>query len=198
MNIPRIRKLGVMGGTFDPIHIGHLVVASQAFHELELDSVMFIPAGRPWQRPGFSPAEDRFAMTSLAAELHPGFSVSRMEIDRRGPTYTADTLETLHEFYGAGLEVFLLLGSDAAALVPTWNRSDRVTELSTIVVAQRPGHGLPLGVRVLHGPELAVSASDVRARVREGRPIDFLVPAAVARYIAERGLYQGAWEAADA
>jgi nicotinate-nucleotide adenylyltransferase len=198
MSIPRIRRLGLMGGTFDPIHLGHLVVASQAFHELELDTVLFIPAGQPWQRPEFSPAEDRFAMTSLGAALHHGFSVSRMEIDRRGPTYTADTLETLHDFYGPDLEVFLLLGSDAAAGVPTWHRSERVTELSTIVVAQRPGHDRLPNVRVLHAPELAVSASDIRARVRDGRPIDFLVPAEVVRYIAERGLYQGAQEAADA
>lgn len=198
MSIPRFRRLGVMGGTFDPIHLGHLVVASQAFHELDLDTVMFVPAGRPWQRPEFSPAEDRFAMTSLAAALHPGFSVSRMEIDRRGPTYTADTLEMLHDFYGTGLEVFLLLGSDAAAGVPTWNRSERVTELSTVVVAQRPGHERLPNARLLHGPELAISASDIRTRVREGRPIDFLVPTEVVRYIGERGLYQGAREAADA
>jgi len=198
MNIPRTRRLGVMGGTFDPIHLGHLVVASQAFHELELDSVMFVPAGQPWQRPEFSPAEDRFVMTSLGAALHPGFTVSRMEIDRRGPTYTADTLEALHGFYGEGLEVFLLLGSDAAAGLPTWNRSDRVIELSTVVVAHRPGHEHLPNVRVLHGPELAISASDIRTRVRDGRPIDFLVPAEVARYIAERGLYQGDREAADA
>lgn len=198
MSIPRTRRLGLMGGTFDPIHLGHLVIASQAFHELELDSVMFMPAGQPWQRHEVSPPEDRFAMTSLAAALHPGFSVSRMEIDRRGPTFTADTLETLHNFYGEGLEVFLLLGSDAAANLPTWDRGERVLELSRLVVAQRPGHERLTGVQVLHGPELAISASDIRQRVRDGRPIDFLVPAEVARYIAQRGLYQGAREASHA
>lgn len=187
-----------MGGTFDPIHLGHLVVASQAFHELELDTVMFMPAGSPWQRPEYSPAEDRFAMTALGAALHPGFTVSRIEIDRRGPTYTADTLEALHEFYGEGLEVFTLLGSDAAAGLPTWHRSERVLELSRVVVAHRPGHEDLPGVHTLHAPELAISASDIRARVRAGRPIDFLVPAEVARYIGERGLYQGTRETADA
>ena len=198
MNIPRIGRLGVMGGSFDPIHLGHLVVAAQAFYELKLDSVMFVPAGQPWQRPEVSEAEDRFAMTSLAAALHPGFTVSRIEIDRRGPTYTADTLEELHAFYGRGLEVFLLLGSDAAARLPTWKRGERVSELSTVVVAQRPGHDPLPNAHLLHGPELAISASDIRARVRDGRPIDFVVPAEVVRYIGERGLYQGDLEAADA
>lgn len=187
-----------MGGTFDPIHLGHLVVASQALHELELDQVLFVPAGQPWQRPEFSPAEDRFQMTARAAALHPGFAVSRMEIDRRGPTYTADTLEELHEFYGPGLEVSLLLGSDAAAGLPTWHRGDRVLELSRVVVAQRPGHQRLEGAVMLHGPELAISASDIRARVRDARPIDFLVPEPVVRYIAERGLYQTIPEPADA
>ena len=198
MSSSHIRRLGVMGGTFDPIHLGHLVVASQAIYELELDLVLFIPAGKPWQRPEYSPAEDRFTMTSLAAALHPGFAVSRMELDRQGPTYTADTLEALHKYYGDGLEVSLLLGSDAAAGLPTWDRTERVLELSRVVVAHRPGHSDPAGVHVLHGPELAISASDIRARVRDGRPIDFLVPAEVVRYIAERGLYQGTRETADA
>ena len=198
MSTERIRRLGVMGGTFDPIHLGHLVVAAQALHELELDSVVFIPAGQPWQRPEFSPAEDRFAMTMLAAALHPGFSVSRIEIDRRGPSYTADTLEALHDFYGPGLDVSLLLGSDAAAGLPTWHRGERVLQLSRVVVAQRPDHDALSGVHVLAAPELAISASDIRARVRAGRPIDFLVPADVVRYIAEHGLYQGAREPAGA
>jgi nicotinate-nucleotide adenylyltransferase len=198
MSAPKTRRLGVMGGTFDPIHLGHLVVASHAFHELRLDQVLFVPAGRPWQRPEFSPAEDRFVMTSLAAALHPGFAVSRMEIDRRGPTYTADTLEELHAFYGAGLEVSLLLGSDAAAGLSTWDRSERVLELSSVVVAQRPGHERLPGVHTLAAPELAVSASDLRRRVREGAPIDFLTPREVVRYIAENGLYQNTREPADA
>lgn len=198
MNDQRIRRLGVMGGTFDPIHHGHLVVAAQAFYELALDSVMFIPAGRPWQRSDYAPAEDRFTMTSLATASHPGFSVSRIEIDRRGSSYTSDTLELLHGFYGDGLEAFLILGSDAAAGLSTWHKSERVLELSRIVVAQRPGHDEPTDAYVLHGPELAISASDIRARVRDGRPIDYLVPDVVARYIAERGLYQGTREPADA
>ena len=198
MSTPEIRRLGVMGGTFDPIHLGHLVVASQAYHELRLDQVLFIPAGQPWQRPEFSPAEDRFVMTSLAAALHPDFAVSRMEIDRRGPTYTADTLEVLHDFYGPGLEVFLLLGSDAAAGLPTWHRSDRVLELSRVVVAQRPGHPELPDVHTLAAPELAISASDLRERVRRGDPIDFLTPREVVRYIAEHGLYQNTRERADA
>lgn len=193
-----VRRLGIMGGTFDPIHLGHLVVASQAYHELRLDRVLFIPAGQPWQRPEFSPAEDRFVMTSLAAALHPAFAVSRMEIDRRGPTYTADTLEALHDFYGPGLEIFLLLGSDAAAGLPTWNRTERVRELSTVVVAQRPEYPPLAGVHTLSAPELAVSASDLRRRVREGTPIDFLTPREVVRYIAEKGLYQATRERADA
>jgi nicotinate-nucleotide adenylyltransferase len=137
-------------------------------------------------------------MTSLAAALHPAFAVSRMEIDRRGPTYTADTLEALHSFYGTGLEVFLLLGSDAAAGLPTWVRSERVLELSRVVIAQRAGHDPLPDVHILDAPELDISASDLRKRVRSGTPIDFLTPREVVRYIAEHGLYQNTRERADA
>lgn len=196
-------KMGVLGGTFDPPHVGHLAIASQVAGALGLDRVVFVPAGEPWQKEDFSSAEDRFLMTVLAAELHPRFAVSRIEIDRRGPTYTVDTLAALHDFYGAGLELSFILGDDALALLPTWHRSERLHELARFVAVCRPGtelvvaEGTPEVTRV-ESPALDISSTGIRELVRTGRPIDFLVPDAVRGYIAEHGLYQGTREEAHA
>lgn len=193
----------MLGGTFDPPHIGHLVIAGQVAGALGLDRVVFVPAGEPWQKEDFSSAEDRFLMTALAAELHPRFAVSRIEIDRRGPTYTADTLTALHDFYGAGLELFFVLGADALALLPTWQRTEKLYELARFVAVCRPGFefvvpdGTPEVARV-ESPALDISSTGIRDLVRAGRPIDFLVPEAVRGYIAEHGLYQGTREEAHA
>ena len=201
--VGRPLRLGVLGGTFDPPHVGHLVIAGQVAGALDLDRVVFVVAGEPWQKADFSSAEDRLLMTALAAELHPKFAVSRIEIDRLGPTYTVDTLTALHDFYGAGLELFFILGADALKLLPTWHRTESLPDLARFVAVCRPGvefvvpDGTPEVARV-ESPALDISSTGIRELVRTGRPIDFLVPEAVRGYIAEHGLYQGTREQAHA
>jgi nicotinate-nucleotide adenylyltransferase len=114
-----------MGGTFDPIHLGHLIAASEALARLDLDRMLFVPTGRPWQKTRYSDAEDRFIMTSLAAASHPRFAVSRMELDRTGPTYSADTLEQLRLFHGPDIKLFFIIGADAALKLGTWHGLER-------------------------------------------------------------------------
>src|SRR5688500_3114467 len=132
-------RLGVMGGTFDPIHVGHLVIASEVAYALGLDEVVFVPAGRPWQKEGraVSPGEDRYEMVRLATADDPRFTASRMEVDREGPTYTADTLRALA---GDGTELFFITGADALAQVPTWREPEALFALATFVGATRPGY----------------------------------------------------------
>jgi nicotinate-nucleotide adenylyltransferase len=199
-----LARLGVMGGTFDPVHVGHLVAASEVQHALELDRVLFVPAGEPWQKDAYTAAEDRFLMVTLATDGHPGFSVSRMELDRRGPTYTADTLETLKEFYG-DVELFFIAGADAVQGLPTWIGFERLKPLADVVVVTRPGFEKssmkttaewPL-LHFVDTPEIGISSTEIRDRVRSGRPIDFLVPDDVAGYIRDQGLYVGQDERAD-
>ena len=193
-----------MGGTFDPIHIGHLLAASEAWSALHLDQVIFVPAGEPWQKTGYSAAEDRFLMTTLATAGHPAFAVSRLEIDRRGPTYTVDTLQTLRASLGA-VDLFFIGGADAIGQMGTWNRVDELAELAEVVALTRPGHALqaeiPPGwpkVHALEMPLIGVSATDIRERVRAQRPIDFLVPPPVVAYIERQGLYVGQREGQSA
>lgn len=186
-------RLGIMGGTFDPIHLGHLVAASEAHSRFALDRILFIPAARPWQRSGYSDPEDRFLMTSLAAAGHRAFSVSRLELDRRGPTYTSETLKLLKEQHGDA-ELFLILGADAAAGVPGWHHPEKVLELAGLIVPNRPGApALTADIphHPLEMPAIEISSTDIRNRVRSGRPIDFLVPDAVADHIWSSGLYVG-------
>lgn len=186
-------RLGIMGGTFDPIHLGHLVAASEARSRFALDRILLIPAARPWQKSGYSDPEDRFLMTSFAASGHRSFSVSRVELDRHGPTYTSETLELLKEQHG-GAELFLILGADAAAGVPGWHRPERVLELAELIVPNRlgaPGLTADIPHHRLDMPVIEVSSTDIRNRVRGGRPIDFLVPDGVAEHIRSRGLYVG-------
>ena len=125
-----VRRLGVMGGTFDPIHIGHLVAASEALHVFELDRVLFVPTGQPWQKSSYSDAEDRFLMTSLGAATHRCFAVSRIELDRKGPTFTAETMRTLRDFHGADTKLFFILGADAAYTRSSRTASNDSRELS--------------------------------------------------------------------
>jgi nicotinate-nucleotide adenylyltransferase len=186
-----------MGGTFDPLHIGHLVAGSEAMHAFDLDRVTFVPTGRPWQKSEYSDQEDRYLMTLLGAESHPCFSVSRIELDRRGPTYTADTMQELHDFYGPEVELFFIAGADAILQLHTWERVDRLKDLTVMIAVSRPG--FELGefkaeidwprVQVMEMPGIDVSASEIRERVRSGHPIDFLVPAPVHEYIRKQGLY---------
>ena len=192
------RRVGLMGGTFDPIHIGHLVCAAEAVHQFDLDEVVFIPAGQPWQKASPSDPEDRYMMTLLATGSNERFSVSRLEIDRAGPTYTLDTLRTLKDFYGADVELFFITGADAVLEILTWKEPDVVLSLASFIAATRPAHDLDalsdprFGGRVsaMKIPALAISSTDIRERVAAGAPIDYLVPAQVSAYIYERGLYR--------
>ncbi len=192
-------RLGVLGGTFDPVHVGHLAAAVNARAALGLDRVLLVVAHQPWQKAGRpTPAEDRLAMVEAAVAGRPGLEASRMEIDRGGDTYTADTLEQLHA-EDPDRELFLVVGSDVAADLDTWDRPDVVARLATLVVVGRAGaadaRARPLGPewRVEHVdmPPLDISSSDLRDRHRRGLPLDFLVPDAVITVVRQRGLYAG-------
>lgn len=198
-----MRRVGVMGGTFDPVHHGHLVAASEVAHRFALDEVVFVPAGQPWQKAErhVSPAEDRYLMTVIATAADPRFRVSRVDIDRAGPTYTVDTLRDLRaELDAAGVEaeLFFITGADALASIAGWHRSDELLGLAHFVGVTRPGHplvdpGMPEGaVTLVEVPALAISSSDCRARASRGEPIRYLVPEGVVEYAAKRGLYEAA------
>lgn len=192
-------RLGIFGGTFDPPHIGHLVTAVNVRHELRLDRVLLMVNNVPWQKVGsraISPAEARFAMVDAAVGSVDGLEASRMEIDAGGVSYTADTLAALRA-EGPGRELFVILGADAAAGVQTWERYEEVRELATVVVVARPGAA---GAPALEGwqwvqvevPRLEVSSTDLRSRVTDGRPLDYLVTDEVVERIATLGLYRSA------
>jgi nicotinate-nucleotide adenylyltransferase len=198
-----MRRVGVMGGTFDPVHHGHLVAASEVAHRFDLDEVVFVPAGDPWQKAGtaVSPAEDRYLMTVVATASDPRFRVSRVDIDRDGPTYTVDTLVALraeHAAAGEDVELFFITGADALARIAEWDRADELPGLAHFVGVTRPGHqltepALPEGsYSLLPVPALAISSSDCRARVAAGEPIRYLVPEGVEQYVAKRRLYREA------
>ena len=187
-----------MGGTFDPIHIGHLVCAEEARWQFGLDEVIFIPAGSPWQKREVTPAEDRYLLTMLASASNPHFSVSRIEIDRRGPTYTLETLQVLRDFHGDRAELFFITGADAVLEILTWKEPEALLEAARFIAATRPGYDLDKldldrfgdRVSVIEIPALAISSTDIRERVRDGRPIQYLVPPEVATFIADRALYR--------
>lgn len=189
-----------MGGTFDPIHTGHLVAASEVAHALVLDEVIFVPAGQPWQKVGreLAPAEDRYAMAVIATASNPAFSVSRLEIDRPGQTYTVDTLRELRSARGIEAEFFFIAGADALNGLSTWKDADELIELTRFVGCTRPGHQFAAGVlpdgrcSLIEIPAVEVSSTVCRERVRTGLPIRYLVPDAVAEYIAKRALYRDA------
>lgn len=195
---PRRRRLGVMGGTFDPIHHGHLVAASEVAARFHLDEVVFVPTGQPWQKSHrhVSPAEDRYLMTVIATAENPQFSVSRIDIDRGGPTYTVDTLRDLRAL-NPDTDLFFITGADALAQILTWRDSEELFSLAHFIGVTRPGHhltdpGLPKGgVSLVEVPALAISSTDCRARVAKGEPVWYLVPDGVVRYIDKRELYRG-------
>jgi nicotinate-nucleotide adenylyltransferase len=192
------RRIGVMGGTFDPIHHGHLVAASEVAHNFALDEVVFVPTGQPWQKEGreVSPAEDRYLMTVIATASNPRFSVSRVDIDRPGPTYTIDTLRDLRAHAGDGDKLFFITGADALTTMLSWHDVHELFSLAHFVGCTRPGHrlseaGLPDGkISLVEIPALAISSSECRARVADGEPIWYLVPDGIVQYIAKRGLYR--------
>ncbi len=191
-------RLGVMGGTFDPIHIGHLVAASEVAARFALDEVVFVPTGQPWQKAhgAVTAAEDRYLMTVIATAANARFSVSRIDIDRGGPTYTVDTLKDLQALRGAETDLFFITGADALAQILSWRDPAAVTTLAHLVGVTRPGHTLSdpgLGdgtVTLVEIPALAISSSDCRERVGLNQPISYLVPEGVVQYIAKRGLYR--------
>ncbi|HUW16113.1 MAG TPA: nicotinate-nucleotide adenylyltransferase [Actinomycetes bacterium] len=191
------RRLGVMGGTFDPIHHGHLVAANEVASQFLLDEVVFVPTGQPWQKSErvVTAGEDRYLMTVIATASNPRFSVSRVDIDREGPTYTIDTLRDLRGQAHDDVELFFITGADALGQILTWRDADELLALAHFVGVTRPGHvlsdpGLPNGqVSLVEVPALAISSTDVRERVASGRPIWYLVPDGIVQYVAKRDLY---------
>ena len=187
-------RIGVLGGTFDPVHVGHVVAATDARWSLRLDQVLLVVAGDPWQKRGqvHASARDRLALAEAAVADADGIEASAVEVDRTGPSVTAGTLE---ELAAPGREFFLLLGADAVANMPTWRRLDETRGLATVVVIERAGdaHAEPPGggwrYERLSIPRLDVSSSDIRRRLAAGRPVDGLLPVPVIREIRARGLY---------
>ncbi len=197
-----IERLGVVGGTFDPIHNGHLVAAEEALWQFRLDAVLFVPTGQPWMKEerDVTPVEHRYLMTVIATSSNPHFQVSRLEIDRKGPTYTVDTLRALHDEYGEATTLFFVTGADAVLEIFHWKDPEDVLSLAHVIAATRPGYDIARfeaeaptshpNISVMAVPALAISSTDVRERVRSGRPIRYLVPEAINTYIDKWGLYR--------
>ena len=189
------QRIGVMGGTFDPIHHGHLVAASEVQQSFELDEVIFVPTGQPWMKSDVSAAEHRYLMTVIATAANPGFTVSRVDIDRKGPTYTVDTLRDIRAAR-PDVDLFFITGADAVAQILDWKDVEEVWSLAHFVAVSRPGHdlsisGLPkAGVSSLEVPALAISSTDCRSRVGRGFPVWYLVPDGVVQYISKHHLYR--------
>jgi nicotinate-nucleotide adenylyltransferase len=191
-------RIGVFGGTFDPIHVGHLVAAVNARHAVDLDRVIMMVANVPWQKIGqreVTSAEDRLACVEAAVGEVPGLEAGRLEIDRGGVSYTADTLEELAVLY-PGADLHLIVGWDVANELASWDRWETIQRLATLVVVNRPGVGRPRGldgdgwrVAEVVVPNLEISSTDLRARAADGRPLDYLVPEAAVHCLRARGLY---------
>jgi nicotinate-nucleotide adenylyltransferase len=203
MNPNGIERLGVLGGTFDPIHYGHMVAAQEALYQLDLDQVLFVPAGMPPHKPvrPASTARHRLRMVELAIASRPTFSLSRVDVDRPGPHYSADMLQLLRDEWGADTTLFFIEGADTLGDILSWHEPRRIVELAEIAVVDRPGveldldgleqHLPGLGARLhhVHMPLLDISSTDLRQRVRDGRPISYLLPDDVMAYILEHELY---------
>jgi len=204
-----ILKIGIMGGTFNPIHHGHLVAAEEALSQFKLDKVIFIPSGDPPHK-NFREeeiAEHRYLMTVIGTSANKNFFVSRMEIDRKGKTYTIDTIRELKKIYGEKARLYFITGADAILEILTWKKTEEILQLCRFIAATRPGYNISKiqelkeellnktknnaeKISVMEVPALAISSSDIRKRVREGRPIDYLVPEGVSNYILKHGLYK--------
>ncbi|WJY90293.1 Nicotinate-nucleotide adenylyltransferase [Corynebacterium confusum] len=189
-----------MGGTFDPIHHGHLVAASEVAHRFQLDQVVFVPTGQPWQKADrqVTPAEHRYLMTVVATASNPRFTVSRVDIDREGPTYTIDTLRDLREFYPES-ELFFITGADALSSIMSWRDWEKMLQMARFVGVTRPGYELTdkmlpresrQGIELVEIPAMAISSTDCRERAAAGRPVWYLVPDGVVQYIAKNNLYR--------
>ena len=191
-------RIGILGGTFDPIHVGHLVAAVNVRHSMELDRVLMVVANQPWQKEGvrsITPAEDRYAMVAAAVGDVPAIEASRIEIDRGGPSYTADTVEQLADEH-PDAALFTIVGADVADSLHTWERHALIAERSTLVVVNRPGsvRTAPLSgwrVEEVEIPALEVSSTDLRRRAAEGAPLEYLIPDGAIRFIRARNLYAG-------
>ena len=198
-------KIGLLGGTFDPVHLAHLAVAEGVWTQLDLDRVTFIPAGEPWRKADhtIAGAEHRLAMLRLAVAGNDHFDISLVEVERWGPSYTVDTLEAMHAGLPSGAELFCILGRDALFDLPNWKDPLRIVQLCRLAVVARPGYeerelaelevlapGLLEHVIFVEAPLLDISSTDIRRRVREGLSIRYLVPDAVAAYISDHGLYR--------
>lgn len=197
-------RLGIMGGTFDPIHLGHLVTAEEALVQFNLDRVLFMPTGQPAAKTNrlVTPVEHRYLMTVLATAANPDFDVSRIEVDRPGVTYTVDTLLALRELYGPGTELFFITGADAVWEIVSWKDAEKVAGLATFIAATRPGYDCEAAkqahrdaattfhIEWIEVPALSISSTDLRRRVNERRPIRYLTTESVATYVAKHGLYR--------
>ena len=195
MDAARRPRIGVMGGTFDPIHHGHLAAASEVQRSFDLDEVVFVPTGEPYQKSGVSQAEHRYLMTAIATASNPRFTVSRVDIDRPGPTFTIDTLRDLRKDR-PDADLFFITGADAVAQILEWKDQQELWDLAHFVAVSRPGHALSIrglpeqGVSSLEVPALAISSTDCRARVDRGYPVWYLVPDGVVQYISKHHLYR--------
>jgi nicotinate-nucleotide adenylyltransferase len=202
--IGKARKIGVLGGTFDPVHNGHLVVAEEARLRLELSQVIFVPAGEPWLKAhrNIVPGEHRLEMIKLAITSNHHFSVSTVDLDRVGPSYTVHTLPAIRGELGVEADFYFILGIDALAGLPSWKEPEGVVEVCMLVAAKRPGSaaldleslersipGISSHIILLDNPPIEISSSVIRERVAQGLPITDLVPDSVAHYIEENGLY---------
>ena len=197
-------RLGIMGGTFDPIHLGHLVAAEEALVQFNLDRVLFMPTGQPAFKADetVTPAEDRYLMTVLATASNPDFDVSRIEVDRPGLTYTVDTLHSLRALFGPGTELFFITGADAVWEIVSWKDAEQVADLATFIAATRPGYDLDAARRAhedaetrfrieyIEVPALAISSTQLRERIQSRRPVRYLMAESVIAYIDKRGLYR--------
>lgn len=197
-------KIGVLGGTFDPIHNGHLIIAEEARVKLGLERVIFVPAGKPWlkEHRNIAPGEHRLEMIRLAIASNPHFSVSTVDLERAGPSYTVHTLPDVRRELGGEVDFYFILGVDALAGLPSWKEPEGVVDMCYLVAARRPGSGaldleslersipgISSHIILLDNPLIDISSTDIRQRVAAGLPITNLVPDAVERYIREKGLY---------
>jgi len=203
------KKIGIMGGTFNPIHNGHLVTAQEALSQFKLDKVIFIPTGNPPHKieNEVASAEDRYTMTVIATSSNSNFFVSRMEIDRKGKSYTIDTVRQLRKIYGKNSLLYFITGADAILEILTWKNTGEIVSLCKFIAATRPGYNLSRiedlrkrlfgkagaadkKIYVMEIPALSISSTDIRNRVRHKRPIDYLLPEGVSNYILKHGLYK--------
>lgn len=203
------KKIGIMGGTFNPIHNGHLVTAQEALSQFKLDKVIFIPTGNPPHKieNEVASAEDRYIMTVIATSSNSNFFVSRMEIDRKGESYTIDTVRQLRKIYGKNSLLYFITGADAILEILTWKNTGEIVSLCKFIAATRPGYNLSRiedlrkrlfskagatdkKIYVMEIPALSISSTDIRNRVKHNRPIDYLLPEGVSNYILKHGLYK--------